>query len=161
MEMIGEIGEDTVDFRPTYDGDGEEPEYLPAKLPNLLVNGTSGIAVGMATNMPSHNLAEIYEAVKFCMKKRRPKPTIDELLEVVPGPDFASGGIVIDDGLREAYETGRGSFRIRALCEIGRRSPPASRASPSPNCRSWSGPRPWCEGSRKRSTAARSTASPT
>jgi DNA gyrase subunit A len=119
MEMIGEIGEDTVDFRPTYDGDGEEPEYLPGKLPNLLVNGTSGIAVGMATNMPSHNLAEIYEAVKLCMKKRRPKPTIDELMEVVPGPDFASGGIIIDDGLREAYQTGRGSFRVRALCEIG------------------------------------------
>ena len=115
MEMIGEIGEDTVDFRPTYDGDGEEPEYLPAKLPNLLVNGTSGIAVGMATNMPSHNLAEIYEAIKLCMKKRRPKPTIDELLEVVPGPDYASGGIVIDDGLREAYATGRGAFRLREL----------------------------------------------
>src|SRR5690606_37616606 len=92
--------------------------YLPARLPNLLVNGTSGIAVGMATNMPAHNLAEVAEAIRVVMTKRRPKPTVEELMAVLPGPDFPSGGIVIDDGLAEAYAIGRGSFRIRAKAEI-------------------------------------------
>lgn len=114
LDLLAEIDEDTVEWRPTYDGETTEPAYLPGLLPNLLVNGTSGIAVGMATNMPTHNLREVYEAIKLVMKKRRPKPTIDELLEVLPGPDFPSGGIVIDDGIRDAYETGRGTVRIRA-----------------------------------------------
>ncbi|MCB0996562.1 MAG: DNA topoisomerase 4 subunit A [Acidimicrobiales bacterium] len=118
MEMVLEIGEDTVDFRPTYDGESEEPVCLPGLLPNLLVNGTTGIAVGMATNMPTHNLREVFEAIKLVMTKRRPRPTIDELMAVLPGPDFPSGGIIVDDGLRDAYETGRGSFRIRARYEI-------------------------------------------
>jgi DNA gyrase subunit A len=119
VDLLGEIDEDTVDFRPTYDGETEEPAYLPALLPNLLVNGTSGIAVGMATNMPTHNLGEIYEAIKLVMTKRRPKPTIDELMAKVPGPDFPSGGSVIDDGgIREAYETGRATIRIRAKAEV-------------------------------------------
>ncbi|MEM7341513.1 MAG: DNA topoisomerase IV subunit A [Actinomycetota bacterium] len=118
LDVLAEIDEDTVEWRPTYDGETDEPAYLPALLPNLLVNGTSGIAVGMATNMPTHNLGEIFEAIKLVMKKRRPKPTIDELLAVVPGPDFPSGGMVIDDGIREAYETGRGTIRIRARAEI-------------------------------------------
>ncbi len=118
MEMVREIEEETVDFRPTYDGESVEPVALPGLLPNLLVNGTSGIAVGMATNMPTHNLAEVYGAVELVMKKRRPKPTVDELLARLPGPDFPSGGIVIDDGLREAYETGRGTFRIRARVDF-------------------------------------------
>ncbi|QGG96133.1 DNA gyrase/topoisomerase IV subunit A [Actinomarinicola tropica] len=119
MDMIGEIGEDTVDFRSTYDGESSEPITLPALLPNLLVNGVSGIAVGMATNMAPHNLGEVHEAIKLAMTKRRPKPTIDELMAVLPGPDFPSGGIVIDDGLRDAYETGRGSIRVRARAEVG------------------------------------------
>ncbi len=118
LDLLGEIDEETVEFRPTYDGETEEPVYLPALLPNLLVNGTSGIAVGMATNMPTHNLGEIFEAIKLVMTKRRPKPTIDELMAKVPGPDFPSGGSVIDDGIREAYETGRGTIRIRAKAEI-------------------------------------------
>ncbi len=118
LQVLGEIEEETVDFRPTYDGETLEPEYLPSPLPNLLVNGTSGIAVGMATNMPTHNLVEVFEAIKLVMSKRRPKPTIDELMEVVPGPDFPTGGIIVDDGLRDAYETGRGTFRIRATAEI-------------------------------------------
>ncbi|MEM7273922.1 MAG: DNA topoisomerase (ATP-hydrolyzing) [Actinomycetota bacterium] len=118
LDLLGEIDEDTVEFRPTYDGESVEPGYLPALLPNLLVNGTSGIAVGMATNMPTHNLGEVYEAIKLVMTKRRPKPTIDELMAVIPGPDFPSGGILIDDGIREAYETGRGTVRIRAKAEI-------------------------------------------
>ena len=118
MQMLAELGEDTVEFRPTYDGEGTEPTYLPGRLPNILVNGTSGIAVGMATNMAPHNLAEVYAAVELVMTKRRPKPTIDELMAVIPGPDFPSGGIVVDDGIREAYETGRGSMRVRARAEI-------------------------------------------
>jgi DNA gyrase subunit A len=118
MEMLRELEEETVELRPTYDGETTEPVYLPALLPNLLVNGTSGIAVGMATNMPTHNLREVFAAIELVMTKRRPRPTIDELLAVLPGPDFPSGGIVIDDGVREAYETGRGSVRVRAKVDV-------------------------------------------
>jgi DNA gyrase subunit A len=118
LDLLAEINEETIEWRPTYDGEATEPVYLPGLLPNLLVNGTSGIAVGMATNMPTHNLGEIYEAIKLVMAKRRPRPTIDELLGLVPGPDFPSGGIVIDDGIREAYQTGRGAIRIRARAEV-------------------------------------------
>ena len=117
MDMVAEIDEETVDFTPTFDGERDEPSVLPALIPNLLVNGTTGIAVGMATNMPTHNLREVYDAVELVMKKRRPKPTVDELMKVLPGPDFPSGGILIDDGLRDAYETGRGTVRIRAKSE--------------------------------------------
>ncbi len=123
IDMIGEIDEDTVDFRSTYDSEGEEPVTLPGLLPNLLVNGVTGIAVGMATNMAPHNLGEVYEAIKLVMTKRRPKPTIEELMEVLPGPDFPSGGIVIDDSLRDAYLTGRGSLRIRARAEVAQVTP--------------------------------------
>ena len=118
LEMLDEIDEDTVEMRPTFDGERDEPLYLPARLPNLLVNGTSGIAVGMATNMPGHNLREIAEAIKLVMTKRRPKPTVEELMAAVPGPDFPSGGIIVDDDIAEAYRTGRGSFRIRARVEV-------------------------------------------
>ena len=118
LDLVGEIDEDTVEWRPTYDGETEEPVYMPGLLPNLLVNGTSGIAVGMATNMPTHNLLEVYEAVKLVMTKRRPKPTVDELMAVLPGPDFSTGATVIDDDLRTAYATGRGTFRTRAKAEI-------------------------------------------
>jgi len=118
LDLLGEIDEETVEWRPTYDGETTEPAYLPGLLPNLLVNGTSGIAVGMATNMAAHNLVEIFEAIKLVMRKRRPRPTIDELLELVPGPDFPSGGIIVDDGIRDAYETGRGTIRIRARAQI-------------------------------------------
>ena len=118
LEMLSELDEETVDLRPTYDAETTEPAYLPAMLPNLLVNGTTGIAVGMATNMPTHNLREIFAAIELVLTKRRPRPTIDELLAVVPGPDFPSGGIVIDESIREAYETGRGSVRIRARIEV-------------------------------------------
>ncbi len=90
LDLLGEIEEETVEFRPTYDGELNEPAYLPALLPNLLVNGTTGIAVGMATNMPTHNLLEVYEAIKLVMSQRRPKPTIDQIMAVLPGPDFAT-----------------------------------------------------------------------
>ena len=118
MEMLAEIDEETVEFRPTFDGERSEPLYLPGRLPNLLVNGTSGIAVGMATNMAPHNLGEVYEAIKLVMTQRRPKPTVEQLMEVLPGPDFPSGGVVVDDGLAEAYATGRGSVRVRAKADV-------------------------------------------
>ena len=118
MDMVNELDEETVDFRPSYDGENREPVCLPAMLPNLLVNGTTGIAVGMATNMPTHNLREVFEAIKLVLTKRRPRPTLDELLAVLPGPDFPTGGIVIDDGIREAYESGRGAIRMRAKAEV-------------------------------------------
>ena len=118
LDMVREIDEDTVEFGPTYDGEGTEPLYLPGLIPNLLVNGTTGIAVGMATNMASHNLAEVHQAIELVMNKRRPRPTTDELMACVPGPDFCSGGIVIDDDLREVYATGKGSIRIRARADV-------------------------------------------
>ncbi|MCY4174935.1 MAG: DNA topoisomerase 4 subunit A [Acidimicrobiaceae bacterium] len=118
MDMVGELDEDTVDFRPTYDSEDTEPAVLPAALPNLLVNGTSGIAVGMATSMLPHNLAEVCEAIELVMSSQR-RPTTDELMEVLPGPDFPGGGIVVaDESLRAAYETGRGSVRMRARLSV-------------------------------------------
>ena len=118
MAMVREIDEDTVEFRPTYDGEGNEPICLPALIPNLLINGTSGIAVGMATNMPTHNLIEISKAISLIMKKRRPRPSMDEIMKIVPGPDFPSGGIVVNDDLKEIYGTGRGTIRIRAKAHV-------------------------------------------
>ena len=170
MDVVGELDEDTVDFRPTYDGEDTEPVVLPAALPNLLVNGTAGIAVGMATTMAPHNLVEVAAAIELVMSKqpggpdadaggaeaggaqaavgaqaaggaeaaggpeagpvgragkagssrrRRPRPTTDELMAVVPGPDFPGGGIVLaDDGLRRAYDSGRGSVRVRARTRV-------------------------------------------
>ncbi len=116
MEMLDELDEDTVDFRPSYDGEASEPVCLPGRLPNLLVNGTSGIAVGMATNMAPHNLRETYEAVRLQMAD--PEVTIEDLMAVLGGPDFPSGGVVLDDGLAETYARGRGTIRVRARAEI-------------------------------------------
>ena len=119
MAMVTGLDEETVDFSPNFDGERDEPICLPAAIPNLLVNGASGIAVGMATNMPPHNLSEIASAIEHVLTKRRPKPTVDDLMRFVEGPDFPTGGIVVDDGsLREAYETGRGTIRVRARAEI-------------------------------------------
>lgn len=118
LDLLGEIDEETVDFTPTYDGETLEPVCLPGLLPNLLVNGTSGIAVGMATNMPTHNLLEVAEAIRIVMTQRRPKPTIAQLMKAVKGPDFPTGGTIIDEGLAEAYVTGRGTFRTRAKAEV-------------------------------------------
>jgi len=123
MDMVGEVDEDTVDFRPTYDGEGLEPAVLPAAFPNLLVNGTSGIAVGMATNMAPHNLREVCEAIKLVLRSQsrggRPATT-DELLKRVPGPDFPGGGRVVDQGLRQICESGRGRVRVQASTSIER-----------------------------------------
>jgi DNA gyrase subunit A len=122
MEMVGSIDEDTVDFRPNYDGQENEPEVLPSALPNLLVNGASGIAVGMATNMAPHNLGEVIAAARHLIK--RPNASLDDLLRFVPGPDLPTGGKIVGlEGVREAYETGRGVFRTRATCRIEQITP--------------------------------------
>jgi DNA gyrase subunit A len=118
MLLVGELGEDTVDFRPNYDGSLEEPSVLPAAFPNLLVNGTSGIAVGMATNMIPHNLSEVVAAARWLIT--HPEATLDKLMEFVPGPDLPTGGVLLGlDEVRKAYETGRGVVRMRAKVEIG------------------------------------------
>lgn len=118
MDLLGELDEETVEFRATYDGEGTEPEYLPARLPNLLVNGSSGIAVGMATNMPPHNLVEVCRVLTAVLHHPG-RPSLDELMALLPGPDFPTGGVLVDDGgLREAYEGGRGGIRIRARAEV-------------------------------------------
>ena len=118
MLLVGELGEETVDFRPNYDGSLQEPVVLPAAFPNLLVNGTSGIAVGMATNMIPHNLGEVVGAARWLIN--HPNATLDKLMEFVPGPDLPTGGMLLGlDEVRRAYETGRGVVRMRAKVEIG------------------------------------------
>jgi topoisomerase-4 subunit A len=108
------IDEDAVDFRPTYDGEGQEPVVLPGAFPNLLANGSAGIAVGMATNIPPHNAAELCEAALHLIKHRN--ATLAKLMELVPGPDFPTGGVIVSsrETLAEAYKTGRGGIRVRA-----------------------------------------------
>ena len=123
MAMLGELDEETVGFKTTYDGESTEPEYLPGLVPNLLVNGTTGIAVGMATSMAPHNLAEIAKAIELVLTQRRPRPTVHELMALVPGPDFPSGGILIDNGLADVYSTGRGSVILRARAHVEQLTP--------------------------------------
>ena len=116
--MLQAIDEDTVDFRPSYDGENSEPMVLPAAFPNLLANGSQGIAVGMATNIPPHNVAEICDALQRLIKS--PNARIETLVDLMPGPDFPTGGILCEtrETIIEAYKTGRGSFRIRAKWEV-------------------------------------------
>ena len=117
MELVRDIDEDTVDFQDNYDGQEEEPIVLPSRFPNLLVNGSSGIAVGMATNIPPHNLVEMSNAVIATVHNS--DITLDELMKMVPGPDFPTGALIMGtSGIRDAYETGRGSIRMRAVTEI-------------------------------------------
>jgi len=112
-ELLADIDQETVDFGPNYDGSEHEPLLLPARLPNLLVNGSSGIAVGMATNIPPHNLSEVVDGCLYCL--RNPECTIDELIEIIPAPDFPTGGIIYGIvGVREGYRTGRGRVIMRA-----------------------------------------------
>src|SRR3954466_15408453 len=117
MPMTDGIDEDTVDFKPNYDSRELEPVVLPAAFPNLLVNGASGIAVGMATNLAPHNLVEVVQALRHLVK--HPDATLDDLMRFIPGPDLPTGGKIIGlDGIRDAYETGRGTFRMRASARI-------------------------------------------
>ncbi len=117
MELLRDLDKETVDFNPNYDESLEEPAVLPARFPNLLVNGSNGIAVGMATNIPPHNLNEAIDAT--CAMLDNPDISTAELMEIMPGPDFPTGGIIMGrDGIREAYETGRGSITIRSKTRI-------------------------------------------
>lgn len=117
MELLRDLQKDTVDWQPNYDESLSEPSVLPARFPNLLVNGCNGIAVGMATNIPPHNLGEAVNAA--CMLIDNPDATTDELMTVIPGPDFPTGAIIMGtDGIRDAYETGRGSITVRAKAHV-------------------------------------------
>src|SRR5215472_147107 len=122
IEMTASLDEDTVDFVPNYDGTETQPDVLPAGLPNLLVNGAAGIAVGMATNMAPHNLGEVIAAARHLIAS--PEAGLDELMRFVPGPDLPTGGKIVGlDGIREAYETGRGTFRTRATARVEKITP--------------------------------------
>ncbi|WP_290440810.1 DNA gyrase subunit A [Ligilactobacillus salivarius] len=117
LEMLRDINKDTIDFQPNYDGTEREPVVLPARFPNLLVNGATGIAVGMTTNIPPHNLGEVISGIHMLMKN--PDVTTADLMEAIPGPDFPTGAIVMGkSGIRKAYETGKGTVTLRAKVEI-------------------------------------------
>ncbi|MGD6960183.1 DNA gyrase subunit A [Rossellomorea aquimaris] len=121
MELIRDINKDTIDYKDNYDGTEREPEVLPARFPNLLVNGSSGIAVGMATNIPPHNLGEVIDGILALSKD--PDITIQELMEFIFGPDFPTAGLIVGrSGIRRAYETGKGSITMRARVEIEQKS---------------------------------------
>lgn len=121
MELIRDINKDTIDYQDNYDGSEKEPIVLPSRFPNLLVNGTSGIAVGMATNIPPHQLGEVIDGVLAL--SREPEITIQELMEYIPGPDFPTAGLIVGrSGIRRAYETGKGSITLRARVEIEQKS---------------------------------------
>jgi DNA gyrase subunit A len=121
MEMMRDIDEDTVNFSPNYDGRSQEPDVLPSRFPNLLVNGSAGIAVGMATNIPPHNLREITEGVIYALKNPdiKPEELLTELLKIVKGPDFPTKALIVGrTGIEEAYRTGRGSITMRAVVQV-------------------------------------------
>jgi len=115
--LLDDLDKDTVDFQPNYDGSEHEPVVLPARYPNLLVNGAGGIAVGMATNIPPHNLGEVIDGCLAFIGKA--DISIEELIQIIPGPDFPTGGIILGrSGIRSAYHSGRGSVVVRAKAEI-------------------------------------------
>ena len=122
MELLADINKDTVDFIPNFDETEQEPVVLPSRYPNLLVNGTTGIAVGMATNIPPHNLKEVISAVLKIIRNyidEDRETEIDEILSVIKGPDFPTGGIILGThGIEEAYRTGRGKIRVRGITDI-------------------------------------------
>ena len=120
LELLRDINKDTIDFLDNYDGTEREPEVLPSRFPNLLVNGASGIAVGMATNIPPHNLTEVIDGV--LRLSQNPDITISELMEDIQGPDFPTSGLILGkSGIRRAYETGRASIQMRARASIEER----------------------------------------
>ena len=119
-ELLADLDKDTVDFQPNYDGHEHEPVVLPNRFPNLLVNGAQGIAVGMATSIPPHNLKEIVDATIAIIKE--PEISLESLMRIVPGPDFPTGGVICGrDGIRRAYETGRGAVKVRGVAEVEER----------------------------------------
>ena len=121
MELLRDINKDTIDYQDNYDGEEREPVVFPARYPNFLVNGTSGIAVGMATNIPPHQLGEVIDGVLAI--SHDPEITIQELMDIIPGPDFPTGAMILGrSGIRKAYETGRGSIKVRAKVEIQQKS---------------------------------------
>ena len=131
MPLLDDLDKDTVDFQPNYAGEFEEPTVLPAKFPNLLVNGAGGIAVGMATNIPPHNLGEVIDACIAYIDD--PAISIDDLIEIVPGPDFPTGASILGRaGARAAYHTGRGSIIMRAQVAHRRSCAASARRSSSP-----------------------------
>ncbi len=117
MEMVADIEKETVDFRSNYDDRLQEPDVLPSRFPNLLVNGSTGIAVGMATNIPPHNMGEVIDGM--CAMIDNPEIPLEGLMEHIKGPDFPTGGIIMGrSGIRSAYATGRGKIVVRARAEI-------------------------------------------
>ena len=121
MEMMRDIDEETVNFIPNYDGRSQEPTVLPSRFPNLLVNGSAGIAVGMATNIPPHNLREIGEAVVYTLDhpELKQEELLNELLKIVKGPDFPTKALIVGrGGIEDAYRTGRGSITMRAIVQV-------------------------------------------
>ena len=122
MELLADINKNTVDFRPNFDETEKEPAVLPSRFPNLLVNGTQGIAVGMATNIPPHNLREVINAVIKIIDNQVEEDretTIEELLEIIKGPDFPTGATILGrSGIDQAYRTGRGKIKVRAVTDI-------------------------------------------
>jgi DNA gyrase subunit A len=116
-EMLADIEKETVDFIPNYDDSANEPVILPSRFPNLLVNGSAGIAVGMATNIPPHNLSEVIDGVVMLIDN--PEAGVNDLMQVIKGPDFPSSGIIMGrEGIKSAYKTGRGTIIVRAKAEI-------------------------------------------
>jgi DNA gyrase subunit A len=116
-QMLRDINKETVDFVPNFDGEEKEPSVLPSRFPNLLVNGSTGIAVGMATNIPPHNLIEVIDGVLMVIED--PEVTISDLMTKIKGPDFPTGGIILGRaGIKSAYETGRGRILVRAKTDI-------------------------------------------
>ncbi len=117
MEMLRDINKETIDYRPNFDETLQEPVVLPSRFPNLMVNGSSGIAVGMATNIPPHNLNEVIDGIVLLLDN--PDTTIDELMEKIVGPDFPTGAFILGtSGIKSAYKTGRGKLKLRAVAEI-------------------------------------------
>jgi DNA gyrase subunit A len=154
-EILADIEKETVDFVANYDGKEQEPTALPTKIPNLLINGSSGIAVGMATNIPPHNLGEVVDACQALLKK--PDLDIDELIKVMPAPDFPTAGIIYGiSGVREGYRTGRGRIVMRARTHFEDVSRSSSTSCPTRSTR-----RPCSSASPSWSTTRRSRASPT
>lgn len=159
-ELLADIDKETVDFGPNYDGSEMQPLILPSRIPNLLINGSSGIAVGMATNIPPHNLNEVVDACLYLLNN--PQASVDELIEIIPAPDFPTAGIIYGvAGVRDGYRTGRGRVVMRAATHFEEIDRASAWRSSSTNCRTRSTSARCSSGSRSSSTRRSSRASPT